>query len=420
VTTRRKDGSACDLDITANFVNYEGQELLISFIRDITEQKLAEKQLRTLNRALRVTSECNQALIRANEENDLFEDICQIVVKLGGYRLAWIGSILADSNQTILPVGKHGADDHFLDLGEIHWKPNPDRHEPAATAVSTAAPSILHDLEKDSLPGMWRDEAVKRGFASVIALPLIFQGSSFGVLEIYSEDKNAFIPDEVELLKEMASDLSYGIHTLRVRTERRLTEYLLEQSHAELNLTFDATLEGWAHALELRDFETAGHSKSVVEDTIKLAVEMGVGAEELENIKRGAWLHDIGKMGIPDSILLKPDKLTDEEWVIMRKHPIYAHQLLGGIPFLQHALDIPYAHHEKWDGTGYPRGLKGEEIPFSARIFAVVDVWDALIGPRPYRKEGWSREEIGSFMLDQSGKHFDPEVVKVFLKLKGL
>jgi len=420
ITTHRRDGAACDLDITANFVNFEGHELLITFIRDITEQKLAEKQLRTLNRALRVTSECNQALIRANEEDDLFEDVCQIVVKLGGYRLAWIGSILADSNQTILLVGKHGLDDHFLDLGEIRSTDTADRHEPAASAVASGSPAIIHDMERDAPPGMWRDEALKRGFGAAIALPLIFQGSSFGILEIYSEDKNAFIPAEVELLKEMAGDLSYGIHTLRVRTERRLAQFLLEQSNAELNLTFEKTLEGWAHALELRDFETAGHSKNVVEETLNLASQMGMDAEELDNIKRGALLHDIGKMGIPDSILLKPGPLTDDEWVTMRKHPLYAFQLLDGIPYLKPALDIPYCHHEKWDGSGYPRGLKGEEIPLSARIFAVVDVWDALVGPRPYRKEGWEPQRIAKYLLDQSSSHFDPIVVQAFLKLKGL
>jgi PAS domain S-box-containing protein len=420
ITTRRKDGKPCDLDITANFVNYEGIELLITFIRDVTEQKLSEKQLHTLNRALRVTSECNQALIRANEENDLFEDVCQIVVELGGYRLAWIGTILGDSNKTILPVGKHGQDDHFLDLAELHWNNTPERHEPAASAVLTGAPAIIHDLEKDGLPGLWRDEALKRGFVAVIALPLVFQGSSFGVLEIFSEDKNAFIPDEVDLLKEMAGDLSYGIHTLRVRTEGQLAEFLLEQSHAELNLTFDATLEGWARALELRDGETSKHTQRVIEDTVKLAKFMGIDGEELINVRRGATLHDIGKMGIPDRILGKPGPLTDDEWVIMRKHPEYAQELLGGIPYLQHAMDIPYCHHEKWDGSGYPRGLKEEQIPLSARIFAVIDVWDALISPRCYRPQAWPQEKIRNYLIDQSGKHFDPDVIRAFLAFKGL
>jgi HD-GYP domain-containing protein (c-di-GMP phosphodiesterase class II) len=420
ITTRRKDGKPCDLDITANFVNYEGMELLITFIRDVTEQKLSEKQLRTLNRALRVTSECNQALIRANEENDLFEDVCQIVVKLGGYRLAWIGSILGDLDKTILPVGKHGQDDHFLDLTELRWSDTADRHEPAASAVRTGVPAIIHDLEHDGLPGLWRDEALNRGFAAVIALPLVFQGASFGVLEIYSEDKNAFIPDEVELLKEMAGDLSYGIHTLRVRTERRLAEFLLEQSHAELNLTFDATLEGWARALELRDGETSQHTKRVITDTMELSKFMGIEGEELVNIRRGATLHDIGKMGIPDRILGKPGPLSDDEWVIMRKHPEYAQELLGNIPYLQHAMDIPYCHHEKWDGGGYPRGLKGEQIPLSARIFAVIDVWDALSSERCYRHEAWPQEKIRNYLIEQSGKHFDPSVVEAFIAFKGI
>ena len=350
----------------------------------------------------------------------MFEDVCQIVVKLGGYRLAWIGSILGDLNKTILPVGKHGQDDHFLDMADLQWNDSPERHEPAASAVSTGVPTIIHDLEKDGLPGMWRDEALKRGFAAVIALPLVFQGTSFGVLEIYSEDTNSFIPDEVDLLKEMAGDLSYGIHTLRVRTERQLAEFLLEQSHAELNLTFDATLEGWARALELRDGETSQHTKRVVTDTLNLAISMGIEDEALVNIRRGATLHDIGKMGIPDRILGKPGPLTDVEWAIMRKHPEYAQELLGSIPYLQQAMDIPYCHHEKWDGSGYPRGLKGDQIPLSARIFAVIDVWDALSSERCYRQEPWSQEKIRDYLIDQSDKHFDPDVVKAFLKFKGL
>lgn len=416
VTIKRKNGQPCDLDVDSNFVCFEGDELLIIFIRDITERNRTEIQLRILNRALRVTSECNQALIRANEENDLFEDICRIIVDLGGYRLAWIGYILKDNEKSILPVGKYGEDNHFLELGDIHCKDTPDRHEPAATSITTSSPSIIHDIRKDCQPGMWRDEALNRGFASTIALPLVFQGASFGVLEIFSEDTNAFSVDEVALLMDMANDLSYGIHTLRVRTERRLTEYLLEQSHAELNLAYDATLEGWSHALELREKETAGHSQRVVSLTLSLAKVLNVPEDELNNIRRGALLHDIGKMGIPDSILLKPGPLTDDEWVIMRQHPLYAYELLGEIPYLQHALDIPYCHHEKWDGSGYPRGLKGENIPLSARIFMVVDVWDALTSDRPYRL-AWPASEARSYLLAQSNKHFDPTVVDEFIKL---
>ena len=151
----------------------------------------------------------------------------------------------------------------------------------------------------------------------------------------------------------------------------------LNRSHLELTLAYDTTIEGWAQALELRDRETEGHTRRVADLTVKLAQALGVKSEDLIHIRRGALLHDIGKMGIPDRILLKPGPLTPEEWEIMKKHPVYAWELLSPIKYLRPALDIPYYHHERWDGTGYPRGLKGEEIPLSARIFAVVDVWDA-------------------------------------------
>ncbi|RJX27432.1 MAG: HD-GYP domain-containing protein, partial [Dethiobacter sp.] len=168
--------------------------------------------------------------------------------------------------------------------------------------------------------------------------------------------------------------------------------------------------------LDLKDEETEGHSRRVTEMTLRIAREMGLKDEELVHVRRGALLHDIGKMGVPDAILLKPGKLTDEEWEIMRRHPVYAYQMLSRIGYLRPALDIPYCHHEKWDGTGYPRGLKGEEIPLPARIFAVVDVFDALTSDRPYRP-AWPKEKALAYLRQQAGRHFDPRVVEAFLSL---
>ena len=190
----------------------------------------------------------------------------------------------------------------------------------------------------------------------------------------------------------------------------------LHQSNAELTLAYDKTIEGWSRALDLRDKETEGHAQRVTEITLRLAKAMGIGDAELVHIRRGALLHDIGKMGVPDDILLKPGKLTDEEWVLMRKHPQLAYDLLSPITYLRTALDIPYCHHEKWDGTGYPRGLKGEQIPLVARLFAVVDVWDALRSDRPYRP-AWDEEKVREHILAGSGTHFDPKVVETFLNL---
>jgi putative nucleotidyltransferase with HDIG domain len=186
-----------------------------------------------------------------------------------------------------------------------------------------------------------------------------------------------------------------------------------EEIHAR-QVAYDTTLAGWSQALELRDHETEGHSERVMKGAVQLAQELGLPAGDIDHLRRGALLHDIGKMGIPDSILGKPGPLTEEEWVIMRKHPVLAYQLLQPIEFLHPALDIPYCHHEKWDGSGYPRGLKGEEIPLAARIFSIVDVWDAMLSDRPYRR-GLPKEEALAYIREQAGKHFDPCIAQIFL-----
>ena len=184
----------------------------------------------------------------------------------------------------------------------------------------------------------------------------------------------------------------------------------------ELALAYDSTLEGWARAIELKDKETEGHSRRVVRLSEKLARAIGVAEEEIIHIRRGVLLHDIGKMGIPDHILLKPGSLTEGEWEIMQKHPQYAYDMLSPIDFLSPAIDIPYCHHERWNGEGYPRGLKGGDIPLGARIFSVVDVWDALLSDRPYRKR-WSRNKAKQYIRSQAGITFDPKIVDVFLNL---
>lgn len=190
----------------------------------------------------------------------------------------------------------------------------------------------------------------------------------------------------------------------------------LNQSQKELLSTYNKTIEGWARALDLRDHATEGHSRRVADLSVQLAAFMGLKGEQLEHIKRGALLHDIGKIAIPDSILLKEDRLDETEIATMRQHPIYAQLFMGEIEFLRPAMDIPVSHHEKWDGSGYPKGLKGEEIPLAARIFAIVDVWDALTSNRPYRK-AMTRSEAWGYIQSESGRHFDPEVVAAFKKV---
>lgn len=216
--------------------------------------------------------------------------------------------------------------------------------------------------------------------------------------------------------KQAEAELRRYQEHLEELVEERTAE--LEAANDELALAYDTTLEGWSRALDLRDKETEGHTQRVAELTVRLARALGVHEAELVHIRRGALLHDIGKMGIPDGVLLKPGPLSSEEWEIMRKHPVYAYELLAPISYLSPILDIPYYHHEKWDGSGYPRGLRGEQIPLAVRIFAVVDVWDALRSDRPYR-DAWPKDQALQYIKEQAGRHFDPQVVDMFLRIAG-
>jgi putative two-component system response regulator len=200
------------------------------------------------------------------------------------------------------------------------------------------------------------------------------------------------------------------------RASERAVREREQQALLELAAAYEATVEGWSNALDLRDRETDGHSRRVTDLTVRLARKMGVSDADIVHIRRGALLHDIGKMGVPDAILHKPAALTPAEWDVMRQHPVFAQQLLAPIEYLRPALDIPYCHHEKWDGTGYPRGLAGERIPLAARLFAAVDIWDALRSDRPYRA-AWTAERTRAHLASLAGSHLDPAVVTAFLEM---
>jgi len=246
-------------------------------------------------------------------------------------------------------------------------------------------------------------------FVAYFIAPLIIKDKLLGALEIYHRAPLTVKAEWLKFLETLAGQAAIAIDSVTLFEN-------LQRSNIELSLAYDATIEGWSAALDLRDKETEGHTQRVTGMTVRLAKAMGFSSQEMVHLRRGALLHDIGKMGIPDRILLKPDKLTDEEWEVMRRHPAYAYLLLERITYLGSALDIPYCHHEKWDGTGYPRGLKGADIPLAARIFAVVDVYDALISDRPYRK-GWSHQKAVDYIQEESGSHFDSQVVDAFLKM---
>ena len=249
----------------------------------------------------------------------------------------------------------------------------------------------------------------RQGFTACVVVALVAKGQVKGVLEVFRRAPLSRDPEWLDFLDLLAGQAAIAIDNAGLYES-------VQRSHLELALAYDATIEGWARALELRDKETEGHTRRVADLTQRVAQTLGLHDGELLHIRRGALLHDIGKMAVPDRILLKPGKLTRGERELIRRHPDYAYRMLSPIAFLHPALDIPYCHHEKWDGSGYPRGLKDGQIPIAARIFAIVDVWDALQSDRPYRS-AWSLQRTRQYICDQTGKHFDPQIVDTVLRI---
>ncbi len=270
-------------------------------------------------------------------------------------------------------------------------------------------PVLTVDAQKDDRFSQ-QLSIVTKGLRSILCVPLKSKEKLVGI--IYVDNRLAsgvFNTDDLDLLNAVSSSAAIAIENAGLFKDLQLSKNALE-------IAYDTTLEGWAKALELRDQVTEGHTRRVTNLTIRLAEAMGISGERLNQIRRGSLLHDIGKMGIPDQILLKPGPLTDSEYEIMKKHPVFAYEMLSKIEFLKPCLDIPYCHHERWDGTGYPRGLKALQIPQAARIFSVVDVWDALHSNRPYRQE-WPVERITAYLAKQAGTQFDPAIVKTFVHM---
>lgn len=278
----------------------------------------------------------------------------------------------------------------------------------AGIAVLERRPIYTSDLDKTGTAFVTGriELATVEMFQSYHVIPLFSKGIVKGVLETFHRAK--FDPDEEwkDYFESLAGQAAIAIDNSELFNS-------LQKSNLDLSVAYDATIEGWSRALDLRDRETEGHTQRVATMALELAKAMGVEGDKLLHMRRGALLHDIGKMGIPDQILFKRGPLDINEWAIMRKHPVFAYDMLSPIKYLTPALEIPYCHHEKWDGTGYPRGLAREQIPLAARVFAVADVWDALTSERPYRN-AWPKEKTHAYILKNSGTHFDPQIVEVF------
>lgn len=285
--------------------------------------------------------------------------------------------------------------------------------------TETGKPVLTTNAQQDPRFG-GQESVIAFNLRSILCAPLKLKDKLIGVLYVDNRVRTGiFQESDRSLITAFADQAAVAIHNADLIENLRKTNFQLEAANIELGIAYEATLRGWVTALDIRDKETEGHTQRVTVLTQRLAQKMGVDRDAMEHITRGALLHDIGKMAISDEILRKKGSLTPEERAVMEEHPVHAYKMLSAIEFLRPALDIPYCHHEKWDGTGYPRRLKGEEIPFAARIFSVIDVWDALTSERPYHK-ALPHPEVRRKIKADADKHFDPRVVDAFMGLEDL
>ncbi len=384
-----KDGAKKWLDITAGFIDYQGNKATIGTVIDITFRKRREHDLE-------VMAKISDAL-----RNDLTRDQVRTTI------LNELMELLSIDGAIISTLEKEDELPHLVKAvgcwSDIDSRKLQRNEGLSGFITGSCKPYVNFNAPQDpyfAFPDMITD------LVTIAGVPLLAKGETIGSILIGSN--RIIMDDELRLLKMIGDLAASAIHRSDLYEQTSVQARDLKQA-------YDATLEGWAHALELRDKETQGHSLRITKMTLELAKRMGFNQDSLENIRLGALLHDIGKMGVPDTILLKPGRLTEDEWAIMQKHPVYAYEMLSELPYFKEALDIPYCHHEWWDGSGYPRGLKGDQIPLEARIFAIVDAWDALVSDRPYRK-AWGNQEALKHIIDQAGSHFDADVVTRFVE----
>jgi len=296
--------------------------------------------------------------------------------------------------------------------------PEAFRREPLAghphvhRCVREREPVSLEDWKPGELSSAERAVCEARGLRSLLYVPVLVAEDAVGAFIVGSVGSvRRFGEGDVDLCRALSHEIGLALANARLHES-------LQRSHEELERAYDATIEGWSLALEMRDDETQEHALRVADLAVELGRAMGISGEGLVHLRRGALLHDIGKMVVPDAILRKPGPLTAEEWEVMRRHPENGRDFLRKVAYLEPALDVPFGHHERWDGTGYPRGQKGDEISLLARVFAVADAFDALTSDRPYRS-AWPERKAIEYVRERAGTHFDPAVVEAFLRVRG-
>ena len=384
--------------------------------RDITLRRQAEDSLNKVNRALKVLSACNMALVHATSESGLLDEICRIIVDLGGYQMAWVVSVVRDDPVILRAEAMTGVERITVESFCTHTDGPEVSYHPVLQAIVHGYTSVIQDIERERVPPAWRTLLRGQGIAASIHLPMHSSGRVFAVLNICAREQHAFDVEEISLLTEMANDVAYGIRALRTQTQR--DQALIEQQRSleRLRENLEDTVAAIAATLEMRDPYTAGHERRVAELATAIAQEMGLPAEQVRGLHFGALIHDLGKIRVPAEILSKPGRLTPVEFELIKGHAQSGHDILKSIKFPWPVAQMVLQHHERLDGSGYPNGLKGEAILLEARILAVADTVEAMSSHRPYRP-ALGIEAALEHVREVRGRHFDAAVVDACLRL---
>lgn len=378
---------------------------------------MIDMTLSTLDHAYVATRACQRAMLEADNEMDLMKTIANIMVDVGHYRFVWIGFLEKDAAKTIHPVAFAGHEDGYLDNIRINLTDPLLVHGPSGQAMLTRKPAVCQDLAHNEEFIPWRDNALKRGYHSSVGVPLSYLNHEpIGIMNVYSDIPDAFSKQEVDLLVEMTQILTFGLMMRRTQQGLNQTAYQLDESLMKMQRIITQTVSALAATVEIRDPYTAGHQLRVTKLAIAICKKLNLGQDRIDEITVASNLHDIGKITVPIEILSKPGNISHNEREIIKTHTTAGHEIIKDIEFPWPIAEIVYQHHERLDGTGYPRGLKGKEILKSARILCVADVVEAMVSHRPYRP-GFGVEVALAELKENKGRYYDADVVEACVDL---
>ncbi|MGV3740848.1 MAG: HD domain-containing phosphohydrolase [Burkholderiaceae bacterium] len=383
----RKDGGVVWVLVTASLARDERNEpfFLIAQIVDISQKKQNEILLKRANRALEARSAINSEIVHATDKLSLLTAVCRIIVDVGGYRMAWIGEPLDDHRKTVRALTWYGENDAFVQETSVTWSDSDLGHGPTGLAIQTGTSQVVQNFSHNDAIDPWRTNALARGYHAGIALPLKARGQTFGSLTIYSHESDAFDVEEVQFLQQLADDLAFGVVALDMRAERDRIAQAQDRHEEKLRKSLVDSIQAIANMVELRDPYTAGHEARVAQLAAAIAEEMGLDEDRIEGIKLAALIHDVGKIKVPAEILNKPGRLSPIEFELIKLHPQSGYDVLKDIQFPWPISRIVYQHHERIDGSGYPNGLRGDQILLESKILTVADVVESMQSHRPYR-----------------------------------